>query len=179
MAKKNNINQNQSTVVHVKGDNQIFLSANQNNYILSRDRDAVINATPSDRDYDYLIGVSGRDTLVGAAGTDRFVLGKIPSVDLNNGVNGVRFGGIDIPGEVGKEVYYDEAGNEDYALIQNFDRTRDSIEVAGGLGDYRLGASPAGLPQGTGIFVGDELIAIVEGQNDLSLNASYFQDSIP
>ncbi|MGL5804303.1 MAG: hypothetical protein ACRC11_02485, partial [Xenococcaceae cyanobacterium] len=86
MAKKNNINQNQSTVVHVKGDNQIFLSANQNNYILSRDRDAVINATPSDRDYDYLIGVSGRDTLVGAAGTDRFVLGKIPSVDLNNGV---------------------------------------------------------------------------------------------
>jgi hypothetical protein len=173
----NNILVNQAS--DIQGDNQIFFSVDRNNYILSRNKDALIKATSNDRDFDYLIGVTGRDTLVGGAGTDRFVLGKVPSVDLSNGINEVRFTGIDIPGVVGKEVYYDEAGNDDYALIQNFDRTRDSIELAGGLGDYRLGASPAGLTQGTGIFVGDELIAIVEGQNDLSLSASYFQDSIP
>jgi hypothetical protein len=32
------------------------------------------------------------------------------------------------------------------------------------------------LPQGTGIFRGDELIGIVEGQSNLSLDAAYFEN---
>jgi Ca2+-binding RTX toxin-like protein len=119
---------------------------------------------------DIITGLGGRDTLVGAEGVDRFLLGKTASID-NEDVN--------IPGETGKEVYYNKAGNDDYALIQNFDYTQDFIELAGSKSDYRLGASPSGLPEGTGIFQGDELITIVEGKNSLTLDAPYFQSSSP
>jgi Ca2+-binding RTX toxin-like protein len=118
---------------------------------------------------DILIGLGGRDTLVGAEGVDRFLLGKTKSADGTE---------VNLPGETGKEVYYNKAGNDDYALIQNFDYTQDFIELAGSKSDYRLGASPSGLPEGTGIFQGDELITIVEGKNSLTLDAPYFQASI-
>jgi Ca2+-binding RTX toxin-like protein len=124
----------------------------------------------NDSGTDFLVGLGGQDTLIGGQGVDRFLLGKTPNAQNAEDEN------LSIPGETGREVFYDEAGNNDYALIKDFNVEEDVIELAGAKEDYRLGASPADLPQGTGIFRGDELIGIIENQSDLSLDASYFEN---
>ena len=101
---------------------------------------------------------SGIDTLSGGEGADRFVLG----------------GESQFVGET-TVIQYDEAGNDDYALITDFDTSEDVIQLGGSKSDYRLGSSPIGLPSGTGIFLGNELTAIVQGSSELELSASYFE----
>lgn len=70
--------------------------------------------------------------------------------------------------------------HSDYALITNFNSTQDSIQLAGTINDYVLGSSGDGLPSGIGIYLTipdggqNELIAIVQGDKNLSLDASYF-----
>lgn len=111
--------------------------------------------------------------MTGGLGADTFVLG----------------GGIFRSGGVGP--YYG-GGNSDYALITDFNKSEDVLELAGisynpNTGiitnnvEYSLGASPSGLPQGTGIFVTNlsaepSLIAILQGvsPDSLSLSESYF-----
>lgn len=107
---------------------------------------------------------SGIDTLTGAEGADRFVLGGNPDYQLGSGAPPV--------------IYYDEAGSNDYAIITDFDSTQDTIELGGFKNDYYLSSSPSSLLTGTAIYRQDELIAIVQGSLDLSLNASYFQGSV-
>jgi Ca2+-binding RTX toxin-like protein len=142
----------------------------ENNYLIgSNDNDTLEGR--SDKNFDIITGLSGKDTLVGAENPNLFLLGKTEIVDVVPPPQ-------ELPGETGKEVFYDEAGNDDYALISKFDRDRDLINLAGAKSDYSLGSSPSGLPEGTGIFKGDELIAIVEGQNDLTLDSPYFEASL-
>ncbi|MBD2505660.1 hypothetical protein [Anabaena azotica] len=61
----------------------------------------------------------------------------------------------------------------------------DTIQLAGTISDYVLGSSGDGLPSGIGIYLTipdsgipnrttKELIAIVQGDTNLSLDASYF-----
>jgi Ca2+-binding RTX toxin-like protein len=102
----------------------------------------------------------GIDTLTGGTGEDTFILGGNPD---------------SIADADGSPVFlYDRAGNEDYALITDFDPNEDEIILGGSKDDYVLGSSPSGLPEGTGIFKQEELIAIVQGNSNLSLNDSYF-----
>ena len=65
------------------------------------------------------------------------------------------------------------AGTNDYGAIEDFNhRGADKIQLAGEVVSYSLGASPDGLPSGTGIYFNDgaspELIAIAV---DVDLNA--------
>lgn len=106
----------------------------------------------------------GLDTITGGEGADRFVLGGNPDPQLANGAPPI--------------IFYDEAGNSDYALITDFDSSQDVIELGGFKIDYRLDLSPSGLPTGTAIYLQDELVAIVQGSSDLSLGASYFLGSL-
>ncbi|NEQ79109.1 MAG: calcium-binding protein [Moorea sp. SIO2I5] len=108
----------------------------------------------------FVIDTSGIDTLSGGEGADRFVLG----------------GESQFVGET-TVIQYDEAGNDDYALITDFDTSEDVIQLGGSKSDYRLDSSPIGLPSGTGIFLGNELIAIVQSSSELDLSASYFEGS--
>ena len=105
------------------------------------------------------------DTLTGGVGADRFVLGDNFS------------------------LYYANAGNNDYALITDFNPAEgDIIQLPlcpGGFNNtraYTLGSSFTGVA-GTAIYSpGNELIAIVQGNANLDLNASYFSfvgDSCP
>ncbi|RMF62990.1 MAG: hypothetical protein D6742_18730 [Cyanobacteria bacterium J069] len=116
--------------------------------------------------HDILIGVNpdhrtpGRkeiDQLTGGAGRDLFVLGDRQRVYYNDGNRS-------------------RAGLQDHALIKDFNRKQDAIQLHGAL-DYRLGASPVG--KGTAIFLEtgrtDELIAVVQGGGKLNLNSSAFQ----
>lgn len=121
----------------------------------------------------YSRGRGEIDILTGGTGADKFQIGQ-PSVRATQG------GGAD----------YDDGdattpGVNDYALITDFNQNEDSIVLAGfrwGRNvEYVLGASPEGLPSGTGIFVQsgtepNELIAILQGisPDSLSLSASYF-----
>ncbi|HCF29045.1 MAG TPA: hypothetical protein DEV81_17995, partial [Cyanobacteria bacterium UBA11049] len=93
---------------------------------------------------------------------------------------------------------YVGGGNSDYALITDFNKSEDVIRLATTDGlprlasdgqtvvatrvEYSLGASPEGLPQGTGIYVNNmgtkpDLIGILQGvePNSVSLTASYFK----
>ncbi|WP_424099579.1 calcium-binding protein [Moorena producens] len=108
----------------------------------------------------FVSDTSGIDTLSGGEGADRLLLG----------------GKSQFVGET-TVIQYDEAGNDDYALITDFDTTEDVIQLGGSQSDYRLDSSPIGLPSGTGIFLGNELTAIVQGSSELDLSASYFEGS--
>lgn len=112
---------------------------------------------------DILVSIDGQDVLVGAEGSDRFLLGKTDSIK-----NNVNFG-------IDEGAFYDQAGDDDYALIRKFDSDQDVIELVGKKSDYRLGATSDDLPEGTGIFKGDELLGIIEGQTDLALKDTYFE----
>jgi hypothetical protein len=105
-------------------------------------------------------GVSERDTLIGNQGPDVFAVGNVRSVFYNDGKRTT-------------------IGLQDYALIKDFNRTDDRIQLHGRHSHYRLGASPQGVPKGIGIFLEngktDELVAIVQGQRNLRLTNPAFQ----
>ncbi len=119
------------------------------------------------------------DTLTGGAGKDTFQLWS------SNGA----FGSPSAPSGIGASYRFN--GNVDYALIADFNKSEDTIELrtkdgrtvdSGVTVEYSLGASPSGLPQGTGIYVNNlgaqpDLIAILPGvdPNSLSLSESYFK----
>lgn len=118
------------------------------------------------------INVYGRpkdiDTLTSGAGADTFVLGNDKSVDPDG-------------------IFYNNAGNSDYALITDFNPAEDFIQLHNpGSAEappiktgYSLGQSPIGLPSGTTLFFNtdskQELIAIIQGSfSSLDINKSYF-----
>lgn len=115
------------------------------------------------------------DTLTGKEGNDTFSLWG----------NTIRAGSL---------PHYLFNGDNDYALITDFNSNEDTIELLGEAGggvdlfpelqqvEYSLGASPLGLPQGTGIYVENlctqpDLIAVLQGVSPtgVSLSDSYFQ----
>lgn len=142
---------------------------------------------------DQVIGGSGNDSLFGGDGNDRVVgvdpfvpefgLGKGEIDRLTGGANNDTFalGGI-LPNGAKTVFYNDEnsttSGTQDYALITDFGISGgskalgvDKIELAGSQNSYSLGASPSGLPSGTGIFFGEgELIGIVQNISPSSLS---------
>lgn len=139
-----------------------------------------------DRGNDKLEGGYGSDSLDGGKGND--LLFGFKTLD-----NSILVGDIDtLTGGAGKDTFvvpyiYDDrnsttAGIADYALIKDF-HSDDFIQLTGAKSNYFLAASPA-VPTGTAIFFDkpgsqpDELISIVEGQTNLSLNASYFTSTI-
>lgn len=159
---------------------------------------------------DRLHGGNGNDNLVGAFGNDHLHGGN--GDDILNGADGDNmFGGsslganeIDIltggaradtfvlfgaTARFGNSSYYDESSENDYALITDFDKSLDVIQLIdkeGGetLLQYSIGASPNGLPAGSAIFyefadipgTTPELIAILQNvtPDSLSISASYF-----
>lgn len=90
---------------------------------------------------------------------------------------------LGLPTDNGPVVFYDDGdpntpGTTDYALITNYvfspdPNTQDRILLTGDPSNYSLGASPDGLPSGTGIFYTQnqavpELIGIVGNVSDSS-----------
>ncbi len=114
---------------------------------------------------------SSIDVLRGGKGADTFLLGGT--------IAGRSFG-----------AFYVTAGNADYALMTDFNKSEDKISLAKEQRiylqepvtiEYSLGASPSGLPSGTAIFANNlgakpELIAILQGVSpeSLSLSPDYF-----
>ncbi|MDJ0568807.1 MAG: hypothetical protein QNJ53_07135 [Pleurocapsa sp. MO_192.B19] len=161
--------QGDDLIVGARGNDVI--EGGDGNDILSGAGVDIISGT---RSQDFFISSSedniyGQDTLTGGEGADLFILGDTESLGVNNR------DGVDNEGG----NYYSGAGNDDYALITDFNQSEDFIGLNGSRSDYNLGASPSGLPEGIGIYQSEDLIAIVQGDvANLNLEASYFQDSI-
>lgn len=130
-------------------------------------------------DDDTLVGGSGNDELEGGKGAD--ILTGIDPNDPNGSLAGGEIdelkGGDDSDIFVlgnSTQAYYAGQGNQDYGLIDDFERDEsDTIQLSGSADDYSLGADVADLPKGTAIFSGtnqDELIGIVEDVEELSLS---------
>ena len=142
---------------------------------------------------DTLNGGNGNDTLNGGSGSDSLVGGA--GNDVLIGVsNGITFsitsigspgaGEIDqLRGGAGADqfvlgnsahVFY-TSGSQDYAVLQDFNPSLDTIQLKGNASDYVLTNSQGD----TRIFLEnssqDELIGIVKGNTSLNLNSSSFE----
>ncbi len=121
---------------------------------------------------DYLYGDTGNDTLYGGSGNDK-LLGRSSKDNLYGGTGADEF----ILGTY-FAVDYDNFGNGDYAVINDFSTQQDSMRLTGLITDYSLKTSPisvGSLAADTGIYYNNnELIGIVADVSGLSLGASYF-----
>ena len=89
------------------------------------------------------------DVLIGGTGRDTFILGA----------------GSELPG-VDPQPFYVDGGNNDYALIQNFTRGTDSIQLAGNPEDYFTEVANGNFNITTSF---GDLVSIVQGVTSLSV----------
>ena len=143
---------------------------------------------------DIVIGRGGDDTLRAGDGTD-ILTGARLSADQNGALfmaadeTGIDLfqlsDGQDIVGIGGRSqdgtqnfIHYDEAGDTDYALVENFVLGEDKLFL--GAGDYTVGAVPAGLPDAeAAVFVrGTELVAVIRLDDDVTGTFDLGNDAI-
>ena len=152
--------------------NDTISGAGDNDSIDGGEGDDIING---DKSSDILIGGAGNDILSGAGGGD-----------ILNGTDGVAVGAGEIDELTGSiqedadifilgdedNVYYTAAGNNDYAIIHDFQPSLDLIQLKGLPTDYSLQQVGAD----TQLFMGTELVAVLKNTTatDLDLNAQYF-----
>lgn len=147
-----------------------------------------------------ILGLEGSDTVNGNAGDD-----IIQATGNPTNPNSVGKGEIDrLNGGAGKDAFvlhtnngmtvlYDAGNNrnpgkKDFAIIEDFNKNQDRIELAGSRNEYFIGRSNVRkIADGRAIFRDtdgdgrlrkgrDELIAVVEGVNQLSLDDLDFVD---
>jgi Ca2+-binding RTX toxin-like protein len=144
---------------------------------------------------DSLFGFFGNDTLNGGTGNDiisgSFLHTGINEIDRLTG--GARADTFVLGGSsYGELSPFYIGGNSNYALITDFNKSEDAIELIKFEGDarhnstvevrYSLGAAPEGLAKSTGIYVNHQgqqpdLIAILQDvdPNSVNLSAKYFK----
>lgn len=128
---------------------------------------------------DNLIGGSGNDNLIGGAGRDRLEgvyrgaaqpgAGEVDT--LRGGANADVF----ILGNQQQVYYADGQPSSDYAVVADFNPAQgDRLQLRGSASDYTLGTSFSGVPAGLTITLGNgssrELIAVVQGTTNFTLN---------
>lgn len=138
-----------------------------------------------------LRGGNGNDTLNSGSGNETLDGGKEQDFLSTRGSFGDKVGKITtLIGGTGKDTFeitpqYDDldpasVGTNDYIRIKDFKIQDDFLQLEGAKSNYFSMESPAGSPQGTGIYFdkpdgqADELIAVVENSSGLNLNSSYF-----
>ncbi|MEO0769145.1 MAG: calcium-binding protein [Cyanobacteria bacterium J06649_4] len=141
--------------------------------------------------HDYLMGDLGNDTLVGGQGNDTLVgahkndrsLSGVGTIDKLRGGTG---NDLFVLGNGFHTFYNDgdlfDSGFADFALIEDFKSSEDTIRLHGNASDYRLGSVTVGNDSGVGIYLTnayagqvDELVGLVKGQTSMSLQANYIE----
>ena len=121
-----------------------------------------------DEDRDNLKGGTGNDLLSGGSGDDR-LLGESSfstiAIDTLRGGEGADLFSL---GDYHDNLYRN-SGNEDYALIKDL-QAEDTIRLD--YGSYTFEASPIEGIEGTGIYEGRELIAVLAGVDTANLSTS-------
>ncbi|MBD3881876.1 hypothetical protein IFO70_08930 [Phormidium tenue FACHB-886] len=146
-----------------KGGNDILLGGNGNDRLIGFGYD----------------GKNEIDTLVGEGGQDKFQLWYQSANDKKAAYDDGKL----FTNSNGN--WYPSPGHTDYALIQQFNKSEDKIELAGSASDYVLGSSPIVGASGTAIYLKTprllgnhtkELIGVIENtaSGSLHLNDSCF-----
>jgi hypothetical protein len=163
------------------GDDRLFgnvgndtLDGGDGNDILNggSDRDSLIGGNGND----LLFGDLGNDSLDGGTGNDILTGAGLIANSFGRGEIDLLTGGIGsdrfVIGDTNVS-YYLSNGNLDYALITDFNLLEDTIQLKAG---FTLASTGSGLPTGTAIAQGGDLIAILAGVAASSLNstAAYF-----
>ena len=167
------------------GRNDTLTGGSGNDSITGNSGDDILNGKEG---HDFLSGRRGGDILVGGGGNDTlqgaFDLASTGFTDRLTGGNGQD---TFVLGSSSKSHYDDgddnTLGDSDFALITDFNKSQDTIQLHGVAEQYRLGAATVGNESGQGIYVlnaniskPDELIAIVQGEtNGLNLSANHFE----
>ena len=134
---------------------------------------------------DILNGDEGQDTLTGGVFTrlpngqltdSRDVSGVVilnagdinnDNIDGDNAFDQIVLGGRNADGT--PFIHYDQAGNNDYALINNFESGLDKIVVRGNISRYSFGPSPINQNADTNaLFFNGELIAVIDNARGLA-----------
>ncbi|MGJ3245542.1 MAG: calcium-binding protein [Elainellaceae cyanobacterium] len=165
--------------------------------IIGTDQDDVLDGNERGN---RMFGLQGNDTLNGNGGNDILQGAGNPEIATTVGE-----GEIDrLNGGAGRDTFvlhtnrgmtvlYDEGdrrnpGKQDFAIIEDFNKNQDTIELAGSREEYFISRSNVRkIADGRAIFRDtdndgrlrkgrDELIAVVEGVNNLSLNDLEFID---
>ncbi|MEM9216664.1 MAG: calcium-binding protein, partial [Cyanobacteria bacterium P01_F01_bin.150] len=175
-------------IVGTSGANHINTSAGHDRVWAQAGNDVVIAGAGNDLVYgqagrDRLIGATGNDTLVGGAGNDfingsnfaaqgngeRDILTSGSRSDRDRFILGERSNGAG-------RIYYNNAGNADHAVITDFDRhnfvgdVSDRIQLLGSAASYSIANTNVGGVAGAGIYAGNDLIAIVQGETAATMN---------
>ena len=130
------------------------------------------SASASGEGHDNITGNGGNDTISGGAGddiingTDEIVAGYYEIDILNGGAGADKF----ILGDT-NQAYYATAGYQDYAVIEDFDSSVDTIQFYGSASDYQQ------QQQGNDLFLSrnGDLVAILENTNSVNLSGSGFE----
>ncbi|EDX85424.1 Matrixin family [Synechococcus sp. PCC 7335] len=168
------------------GDDELFGNANNDfldggegndSLIGEQGKDVLVGGTGND----YLSGRKGSDTLVGVDNSEKGV-GKKGIGEKDTLIGGAQSDLFVLGNQAGS--FYDDGlsdtvGTSDYAFISDFRSNEgDRIQLHGSAGDYSIGSAPKGSEGGQGIFLnaGDEaeLIGIVRGNNGLTLQTQAF-----
>ncbi|MDJ0618658.1 MAG: hypothetical protein QNJ63_18260 [Calothrix sp. MO_192.B10] len=145
---------------------------------------------------DVLIGNDGNDILIGNYGSDVLEGGNGNDILVGTGDSPISYEEIDtLTGGAGADKFWlgtnrlayktpnqNSDTNNNYALITDFNPEEgDVINLYSCNPDnpqgYSLGSSPQGLPIGTGIFVHNNLVAIIQDATNLDLEQKYFSFS--
>ena len=161
----------------IRQDEQLidYTASNVGGSSFVTDSDGIINGTNSN---DTLVGSSKDDTLIGADGDDLLIGG-----DGDDYLNGFGRGSPEevdfLTGGAGSDTFvigdsagvdYQSGGSDDtedlsFAIISDFSAAEDFIQASGSSSDYELDSSSDLLGTGiqdTGIYLGNDLIAIFE-----------------
>ena len=155
-----------------------------------KDADALNGDAGNDELYgqpgnDVLTGGTGNDILKGGQGADTLIGVDLTATQPGNSEIDILHGGSGADSfilghaQVG-QVYYDDNGTEDYAMILGFNGAQgDRIQLYGSISDYTIEKNVSGLPTGKAIYSnndnGDnELIAIVRGLKGMDLDTNQF-----
>lgn len=178
------------------GNDQLLGGAGKDNLMGGEGDDTLNGGTGKDLLYgglgnDTLLGGQGNDLLVGyeaaviPAPTDPTVAPTLPApqVDTLTGGQGPDTFVLGAAATTGgtASVFYNVAGDLDYALITDF-QVADRIRLAGAAANYTVGATsatsatgtPTNLPAGAGIYASvngqSELIAVLAGVDATTVN---------
>ncbi|WP_413160638.1 calcium-binding protein [Capilliphycus salinus ALCB114379] len=168
------------------GDDLLFAGRNNDILIGDSGEDTMFGDRGEDTLYggsagDVMFGNNEDDTVFGDRGDDT-IYGGQGDDELTGGT-----GSDLILGDRGEDTLTGITGRgKGYTLIEDFDPQEDTIQLVGNADTYELvdtgdieTNSSVNLPSGTGIIYEDsdgskELIAVIEGDTSLDLNANYF-----
>ncbi|MEO0394488.1 MAG: CAP domain-containing protein [Cyanobacteria bacterium P01_A01_bin.137] len=174
-------NKGNDTVYGDQGADKLFGNSGNDKLFGGSGNDHVVGGTGNDR----LLGGTGNDRLLGGDGNDVLQGAWRKTAPEKDVMTGGKGRDTFVLGDKSGTLYDDgksgSMGLSNYALITDLNVGQgDKIQLSNDH-DYRLGSAPKGVDSGRALFIDngagqkDELIAVIQGSGNISLNSSTFK----